>query len=71
MDSGEALDDDGSPSEVPGLQSCVLSAGALAVVVISNDDPGHTVGLNSIKDIKQWWIFNSVGWGPAVTTGER
>lgn len=71
MNSGEALDDDGSPSKVPGLQSCVLSAGALTVVVISNDDPGHTVGLNYNEDMKQQWTISELGWSPAVETGER
>lgn len=70
MNSGEALDDDGSPSKVPGLQSCVLSAGALTVVVISNDDPGHTVGLKYNEDKKQG-INSELGWRPAVETGER
>lgn len=45
MNSGKALDDDGSSSKMPGLQRCVLSAGTLTVVVVSNNNPGHTVGL--------------------------
>lgn len=45
VNSGKALDDDGSSSKMPGLQRSVLSAGTLTVVVISNNNPGHTVGL--------------------------
>lgn len=47
MNSGEALDNDGSSSQMPGLQRSMLSAGALTVVVVSDHHPGHTVGLHT------------------------
>lgn len=49
VNPGEALDNDGSSSQVPRLQGGVLSAGALAIVVISHHDPGHPVGLHTIR----------------------
>lgn len=51
MNSGEALDNDGSSSQMPGLQRSMLSAGSLTVVVISNSNPGHTIGLNTTQRI--------------------
>ena len=45
VDPGEALDDDGAPSKVSGLQGGVLSAGPLAVVLISHHHPLNAVGL--------------------------
>lgn len=47
VNSGKALDNDGSSSQMPGLQCCVLPAAALAVVVISDHDPRQTIGLHT------------------------
>lgn len=48
MNSGKALDNDGSSSQVPGLQGSVFSAGALTVVVISNHNPGKSISLRRL-----------------------
>lgn len=45
MNPSKTLDDDGSAAQVPGLQRRVLSAGALAVVVVPDHDPRQPVGL--------------------------
>lgn len=45
MDSGEALHDDGSSSQVSWLQGGVLSAGPFAVVLVSNHHPVLSTGL--------------------------
>lgn len=47
MNSGEALDDDGSSTQMSGLQRGMLSAGPLTVIVVSNHHPVHTVGLHT------------------------
>lgn len=49
VDSGEALDDYGSSSEVARLQGGVLSAGALAVVLITHHNPVLAVGLEHMQ----------------------
>ena len=42
MDPGEAPHDNRDAPEVPRLERGVLAAGTLAVVLVANDDPGHT-----------------------------
>lgn len=46
MDSGKALDDDGTSSEVSWLQSGMLSAGPFSVVLVSNHNPVLSIGLD-------------------------
>jgi hypothetical protein len=46
MDSGEALGDDGPASEMARLQCCMLPAGALTIVLISNHHPPDTMFLS-------------------------
>lgn len=46
MDSGEALDDDGSSSQVAWLQSSVLSTGSFTIVLVSYHNPVHAVALD-------------------------
>lgn len=53
MDSGEALDDDSSSSQVAWLQGGMLPTGSLAIVFISNHHPVHSVGLNFKMKIKK------------------
>lgn len=51
MNAGKGLDDDSASTKVTGLQSGVLTAAALAVVVVSNDNPaeaGLLVGAGSV-----------------------
>lgn len=52
MNSGKALDNDGSSSQVAWLQGSVLPAGALPVVVISHHNPGKTISLHNNSCVK-------------------
>lgn len=45
MDTGEALDNNGSSSQVSWLQRCVFPAAALAIVLITHNTPLYTVCL--------------------------
>lgn len=49
VDSGKALDYDGSSSEVARLQGSMLPAGALAVVLVTHYYPVLTVGLEHVQ----------------------
>ena len=43
VNAGKAADDDGQAAEEAGFESCVLARRALAVVVVTNDDPADAV----------------------------
>ena len=45
MDTSETLDDDGSSSEMSGLEGGVFSGGSLPVILVSDHTPGDGVGL--------------------------
>lgn len=47
MNSGKALDDDDPASQVTWLQGGMLSAGALAVVLVTDHNPGQTILLQT------------------------
>ena len=47
MDPGKGLDNNGSPSQVPGLQGSMLSAAPLAIVMLPKHHPRHVIGLQA------------------------
>lgn len=50
MDPGKALDNDDPASQVTWLQGSVFSARALAVVLITDHNPGHTILLQTEEE---------------------
>lgn len=60
-DTGKGSDDDGKTSQMPGLQSSVLTGRTLAVVPVTDDDPLDAVLLVVTGDIRD----------SAVLSGQR
>lgn len=54
VDSGKALDDNGSSSQVSRLQGGMLPAGPFSIVLISNYHPVHSTGLSYTGKQNQW-----------------
>lgn len=46
MDSGKALDNDGTSSKVTWLEGSVLSAGPFSIVLVSNHHPAFSICLD-------------------------
>ena len=46
MDSGKALDNDGTSSQVTWLEGSVLSAGPFSIVLVSNHHPAFSICLD-------------------------
>lgn len=49
MDSSEAFHDDGTSTEVSGLEGGVFSTAAFTVVLVSNHHPWHVLRLQGAK----------------------
>lgn len=49
MDTSKALDNDGSPSQVSWFQGSVFPTASFTVVLISNNNPLHAIGLQIRK----------------------
>lgn len=58
MYSGKALDNDGSASQVPRLQGCMLPAAPFSIVLVSNNNPRSSLGLQEEATICK---FNKIG----------
>ena len=50
MDTSKALDNDSTPSKMSWFQSSVLSTASFTIILISNNNPLHTLGLTSEKE---------------------
>lgn len=57
---GEGLDDDGAAAQVAGLERGVLAGGALAVVLVADDDPADAGGLVSAGGGWHWSPFTGL-----------